>query len=212
MAGLLAAWLVRLLAGTLRVRLVDLEALAPVWKGDRPLIWAVWHGRILMVPWASLWLRRRLGARRISVLTSRSRDGDLVARWVERFDLGTVRGSTSRGGAASLRRLCAALRAGEDVAVVPDGPRGPRGRLQAGVVALAALSGASVVPLGVGARPAWRLGTWDEFLIPLPFARCAVVVGEPVSVGRDADREEARVSLERALGEATAAADRLVSA
>src|SRR5438445_8383713 len=86
-------------------------------------------------------------------------------------------------------------------------------RLRAeGVEMLAAITGAPVVPLGFAARPAWRLATWDEFQIPSPFARAALVFGAMTSIARDADRERARKEIERGLDEATAAADRLVSA
>jgi len=144
----LAATAVRALGATLRISDQGVEALEPLWAARRPLIYAVWHGRILMVPWLNVQLRRTHGARLARVLASRSRDGEMVARWVQRFGLAVVRGSSSRGGAAALRALAAAVQAGEDVAVVPDGPRGPAERLQPGVVALAALTGAPIVPFG----------------------------------------------------------------
>jgi lysophospholipid acyltransferase (LPLAT)-like uncharacterized protein len=208
----LAAAAVRALGATLRLTESGLAAVEPLWAARRPLIYAVWHGRILMVPWLNARLSRTHGARRARVLASRSRDGELVARWVARFGLPVVRGSSSRGGTQALRALAGAVRAGEDVAVVPDGPRGPRERLQGGLVLLAATTGAPVVPLGFAARPARRLASWDRFLIPCPFARAAVVFGKAVSVARDADRETARAGLEAALREATETADRLVGA
>lgn len=206
-----AAGAVGVLGATLRIAVVGVDPVVPLWRAERALIYAAWHGRILMVPWLNAWLRRTRGARPARVLASRSRDGELVARYVGWFGLDVVRGSSSRGGAAALRALAAAVRAGHDVAVIPDGPRGPRCQLQPGVVALAALSGAPVLPLAFAARPARRLRTWDEFLIPAPFARCAVVFGAPVAVARDADREAARKEVERALLDVTATADRLVS-
>ena len=123
-----------------------------------------------------------------------------------------VRGSSSRGGAAAIRALVGTLGQGRDVAVVPDGPRGPCCRLQPGVVALAALTGVPVVPLALGARPARRLRSWDAFLIPAPFARCGAVFGAPVAVARAADRARAAKDLERGLLDVTAAADRLACA
>ncbi|HYS16362.1 MAG TPA: lysophospholipid acyltransferase family protein [Candidatus Binatia bacterium] len=206
-----AAALVRLLGTTLRLRAEGIDALAPSWTAARPLIYCVWHGRILMVPWLNARLRRTHGAREVSVLASRSRDGGIVGDYARRFGLDVVRGSSSRGGALALRALVTAVGAGRDVALVPDGPRGPRGRLGPGVVALAALTGAPVVPLGFAARPAWRLATWDEFQIPSPFARAALVFGAATAIPRDADRERARKEIERSLDEATAAAERLVS-
>ena len=208
----LAAALVRLLGATLRVRAEGVEALTPAWRDARPLIYCVWHGRILMVPWLNTRLHRSHGARAVSVLASRSRDGALVADYAQRFGLDVVRGSSSRGGVGALRALVAAVRAGRDVALAPDGPRGPRGQLCAGVVALAALTGAPVVPLGFAARPAWRLSTWDAFQIPSPFARAALVFGATTSIDRGADRERARKDIQRSLDDATAAADRLVGA
>jgi lysophospholipid acyltransferase (LPLAT)-like uncharacterized protein len=104
------------------------------------------------------------------------------------------------------------VHAGQDVAVVPDGPRGPACRAQAGIVSLAATTGAPIVPGGVAARPARRLASWDRFLVPAPFARCAIVFGTTLRVGRRDDREAVRAAVERALQEATDRADRLVAA
>ncbi len=211
LASTLTAVIVTSLGTTLRIRVVGVERLAPLWSARRPLIYAVWHGRMVMMPWLNAWLRRTRGARRVVVLASRSRDGEIVSRYVARFGLTTVRGSSSRGGAGALRQLMAAVHAGEDIAVVPDGPRGPRCQLQPGVVALAALTGAPIVPLAFAARPARRLRSWDEQVIPFPFARSAVVFGEPRSVPRDADRARAAKDVERALNDTTADADRLVA-
>ena len=208
----LAATAVRVLGRTLRLTVIGLDALLPAWRERRPVIYALWHGRLLMVPWIGTRFAGERGTRGIRVLASRSRDGEMLARFVRRFGLEAVRGSSSRGGAAAVRALAAALRAGDDVVVAPDGPRGPRQRVQSGLPALAALTGVPVVPLGFAARPARRLASWDAFMIPAPFARCALVVGEAVSVDRHDDREEARGRLERALESATAAADRAVSA
>ena len=207
-----AALAVRALGATLRLTEQGVESMQALWASRQPLIYAAWHGRILMVPWLNGHLGRTRGARAVRVLASRSRDGELVARWVARFGLSVVRGSSSRGGADALRALAAAVRAGQDVAVVPDGPRGPRECLQAGVVVLAAATGAPVVPLAFAAHPARRLASWDRFLVPLPFARAAVVFGAAATVARGADREQARADLERALRGVTETADRLVGA
>src|SRR5262249_56511792 len=109
----------------LRLRAAGVAARGRRGTAGRRLIYAVWHGRIVMMPWVNVWLRRTRGARRVAVLASRSRDGEIVSRYVARFGLATVRGSSSRGGAGALRQLVAAVRAGQDVALVPDGPRGP---------------------------------------------------------------------------------------
>jgi hypothetical protein len=190
----LGASALRMLAATLRVRREE-APVAPLWAARAPLIYAMWHGRLLLLPY----LYGHRGAR---VLTSRSRDGEIVARWVRRFGLDPVRGSSSRGGGEALRVLTRALQDRHEVVVVPDGPRGPREVLKPGVIALARLSGAPIVPLAVGASREWRLHSWDEFRIPQPFARCVVRFGEPIHVSRAVDRageEAARKEVEAVL-------------
>jgi lysophospholipid acyltransferase (LPLAT)-like uncharacterized protein len=190
----LGAIAVRALAATLHVRREE-ATVAALWAARAPVIYAVWHGRILLLPYL-------YGRRGIHALASRSRDGEMVARWIRRFGLEPVRGSSTRGGGEALRVLTRALRGGREVVVVPDGPRGPREVLKPGVIALARLSGAPIVPAAVGASREWRLRSWDEFRIPRPFARCVVRFGEPIHVGRGADRageEAARKDVEAAL-------------
>jgi len=184
----------RALARTLRVRREE-AAVAPLWAAGRPIIYVVWHGRGLLLP-------HLYGHRRCHVLASRSRDGELLSRWIRHFGLTPTRGSSSRGGSEALRRLVRVLRQGHEVVVVPDGPRGPREVLKAGVIALARLSGAPIVPVAVGASRRWQLHSWDEFSVPKPFARCVVRFGDPIHVpaGRDrAGQEAARKEVEAAL-------------
>jgi lysophospholipid acyltransferase (LPLAT)-like uncharacterized protein len=207
----LAAGAVRALGATLRMAVHGLEHVQPFWTSHRPVIYVVWHGRVLLMPWINAWLRRHHGGRSATVLVSLSRDGEMAARYARRFGLVVARGSSSRGGVAAVRVLAQTLREGGDVALVPDGPRGPQRRLQPGAVVLAGLTRAPIVPLACGARPARRLGSWDEMLVPAPFARCAVVFGAPLPISPDADRGVACKDVERALEETTAEADRLVA-
>jgi hypothetical protein len=201
---------VRVLARTLDLRILGEEHVASLWRSDPAIIYAIWHGQILLVPLLNERLRRTRGARPATVMTSRSRDGELLARFARCFGLGVVRGSTTRGGPAALRRLARRLRDGHDVALTPDGPRGPREVAQAGAVALAAVTGAPVVPLGFAAEPAWRLASWDRLEVPKPAARAALVFGAPLRVAVGADREVARKDLEGALREANLVASRAV--
>lgn len=203
----LGALAVRLLAFTLSIRR-DERVVTPLWRAGEPVIYAVWHGRILLLPLLYGWRRAR-------VLASRSRDGELVTRFVRRFGLEVVRGSSSRGGAQGLRLLARSLKQGRDVVVVPDGPKGPPETVKPGIVALARLSGAAIVPLSVGASSEWRLRSWDGFRIPRPFARCVARFGDPISVPRLADRaaeETARQEVEAALRALTSSVDREASA
>jgi lysophospholipid acyltransferase (LPLAT)-like uncharacterized protein len=192
---------------TLRRQEVNRPAIDALWAAGGPLVYAVWHGRMLLLPY---WYGR---VRRPYALASRSRDGEVVRRFVEGFGVRVVRGSSSRGGAIALRVLARLLRRERaEVVLVPDGPRGPREVAQPGAVLLAKLSGAPVIPVGVGFWPRTVLGTWDAFVLPHPFARAAVVWGEPIRVRPDADEgalDAARAHLERALRAATAEADRV---
>ena len=188
----LGAIALRALGATLRVRREE-AAVAPLWAARAPVIYAVWHGRLLLLPYL-------YGHRGSRVLASRSRDGELVARWIRRFGLEPVRGSSTRGGGEALRLLTRALRSGHEVVVVPDGPKGPREVLKPGVIALARLTGAPIVPMALGASREWRLRSWDEFRIPKPFARCVMRFGEPIYVARHpAGEEAARKDVEAAL-------------
>jgi lysophospholipid acyltransferase (LPLAT)-like uncharacterized protein len=192
------SWALRLLAATLRFRREE-KTVEPLWAAGAPLIYVVWHARLLLLPY----LYRRRGFR---ALVSRSEDGAMIADLVRRFGFVTVRGSSSRGGAEGLRSLARAIREGHSVVVVPDGPRGPREVLKAGVVVLARLTGAPVVPVALAASSAWRARSWDEFRIPKPFSRCVVRFGAPICVPPkgDAAREEiARKEIEAALNAVT---------
>ncbi len=185
---------VRALALTLVITR-DERAVGPLWQAGTPVIYAVWHDRILLLPLL-------YATRRPRVLASRSQDGELVARYIARFGLEAVRGSSSRGGAEALRLLARSLKQGRDVVVVPDGPRGPAQVAKAGIVTLARVSGAAIVPVALGASSEWRLASWDGFRIPRPFARCVARFGDPIHVPRIADRraeESARAEVEAAL-------------
>jgi lysophospholipid acyltransferase (LPLAT)-like uncharacterized protein len=193
-APVLGAMTVRLLVSTLRIRREE-ATVSGLWRAGTPAIYAVWHGRFLLLPHLYGWRRAR-------VLASRSRDGELVTRFVGHFGLEVVRGSSSRGGAEALRLLARALGEGRDAVVVPDGPRGPRESVKPGIVALARLSGAPIVPMALGASAEWRLRSWDEFRIPRPFARCVLRFGDPIRVASNADRaaqETVRKEVEAAL-------------
>jgi len=194
---------VRALAWTLSVRR-DERAVEPLWQAGAPVIYAVWHGRILLLPVF-------YGRRPVRVLASRSRDGELVTRYVSRFGIRSVRGSSSRGGASAFRALARWLENGHEVLIVPDGPRGPAETVKPGIVSLARLSGAAIVPVAVGASSEWRTRSWDGFRIPRPFARCVIRFGDPIAVPRAANARTSdgvQAELEAALRAVCRAADR----
>jgi lysophospholipid acyltransferase (LPLAT)-like uncharacterized protein len=195
---------IRLLGRSLRFEEIGREHVDELWAHRAPVIYAVWHGQVLMLPY--FYGRRRP----VHVLASHSRDGELLSRFVERFGIGVVRGSSSRGGAVALRGLARVLRrGGTEVLVAPDGPRGPRHVVQPGVVSLAGFTAAPIVPMAVGASRGTVLGSWDRFVVPHPFARLCVAFGEPLYVPRQPGHqalETARRDLEGRLSAVTRAA------
>jgi lysophospholipid acyltransferase (LPLAT)-like uncharacterized protein len=172
LAGWVIATVMKLVGCTLRFRIDDRAGLLHGGGPSSPIIWLCWHNRIFMAPivqWR--FLRRRHG----SVITSASRDGDVLTEVCRRFGLDAVRGSSSRRKVAALRESLACLERGEDICITPDGPRGPRYHLQPGVVLLAQKSQALIFPIHIRPRRCWRLQSWDGFIIPKPFSRVDVV-------------------------------------
>jgi lysophospholipid acyltransferase (LPLAT)-like uncharacterized protein len=206
----LAYWTIRTLAWTMRFEEANLELVRALWEGKAPWIGAFWHGRLLMMPWA---YANKKG-RKLSFLVSSHRDGQIVARALERFGFRPILGSTRRGGAAALKEMVEAIQDGFDVAVVPDGPRGPRCRAEFGVIELARRTGNPVIPLSFNASKRKIFETWDRFLLPYPFSRGVFVWGEPIYVDPQGDRahvEEKRLLLEKRLNELTEEADQYFS-
>jgi len=166
-------------------------------------IYVVWHNRLaLCLVIYERYVRPNPGDRRLAAMVSASRDGALLSRILELFHVEPARGSSSRRGPQALRELVTWAEQGFDLALTPDGPRGPRYVVQEGVIAAAQLTGLAIVP--VTYRLGWkiRLKSWDGFLIPLPFSWCEVDFAEPLSVSRDTDaatRETLRQQLETTL-------------
>ena len=161
------------------------------------MIFCLWHNRLAI----SMVVHRRL-PRKLAALVSASKDGALLAAVLGRFGVEQVRGSSSRRGPQALLELTSCAQAGYDLAVTPDGPRGPRYVVQEGVIALAQLTGLPIIPVTCNTRRKLCLKSWDWFQIPLPFSRCELILNEPILVRREADqaeREERRRELQTSL-------------
>jgi tetraacyldisaccharide 4'-kinase len=197
---------VRAVCSTLRYRWHGLGRGLAARNPEGPVIYAFWHARFFPL----IYTHRR---RHVHVVVSRHRDGELVGRVIQGLGFGTVWGSTTRGGRDALYGSLRVLRSGADVAITPDGPRGPREVAQIGAVALARLSGRAIVPVATACRPEIALRSWDRYRLPLPFARCVVAYGPPLFIppttppgGLAAFRSE----LDRRLRALTLHADQLV--
>ena len=202
----LGAPLLRVLCATLRVEVIGADRLATIDRSGAPFILATWHGRIL----PSVWFWRRRG---MVVVISENFDGEWIARIVAKFGYGTVRGSSSRGGARALRQLLQAARHAPTAFTV-DGPRGPARVVQPGAVWLAGATGQPIVPFHAEAARRWTLRSWDRTQIPKPFSRVVMAVGEPLTVEPVADAralDAAGRSLELRLQDAERACRRAIS-
>ncbi len=193
---------IRALAATLRFRFDDRSGLFTGVPKEK-VIFAFWHNRLALS--AILYRRyvsRPAPGRRLAGLVSASRDGGLLAQIIGHFGVESVRGSSSRRGAQALMELTTWAERGHDLAISPDGPRGPCYAVQDGVISTAALTGLPIVPIAYHLNWKIRLKSWDRFQIPLPFARCDITVGPAIRVPRavtDAEREGLRRQLETEL-------------
>lgn len=203
-ASLIASLLIRCLGITWRIEWRGMEHLAAARASARRVVYAFWHGRLVVLSWTHR-------GRGIQVLASDHYDGDLMGRTIERLGFGHLKGSTTRGGSRALRDLRRALQRGADIGLTVDGPRGPRGTVAQGAIELARLGGAAVVPITNAARRRRLVRSWDRLQIPAPFTRVVVAHGEPLIVpgGASADeREDLRALLERRLHRLTGDLDR----
>ena len=174
-ARAVAAPAMRLLAGSWRMSTQHEERWRPLYAARRPHLFLLWHEVLLPL----LWQHRRQG---IVIVVSENRDGQYLADFARVLGYRAVRGSSSKGAARALLGAVRELRAGHPVAFTPDGPRGPRRELKPGIVAAAQRGGGMIVPIHARADRAWRLDSWDRFLIPKPGARVTVTYGRPFEV------------------------------
>lgn len=183
LAGSLGHALASALLATVRFTTRQAEHFHRFAEQDEPVLFALWHGRLLPL---SYFHRHR----NIAAMISQSQDGEYIARIASGWGIDPVRGSSSRGGREALRQVTRRIRAGQSVAITPDGPRGPRQQLQPGVIAAAQLTGAPIIPLAAGCSSAWWPGGWDRFCVPRPFSRVTVLYGEPHYVPRKLDEHQ----------------------
>ncbi len=182
---------------------VDFERVRHIVESRR-FIAAIWHSRIL----APCYLYEGM---EVVTIASRSDDGEIIARILHRLGHEAVRGSTTHGGRQALAQLVRVVKGGKPAVITPDGPQGPRFRVQHGVIALARKTGLPVIPATYSAEAVKIFRSWDRFMLPRPFTRYRVIYGNPVYVPEDADAnlsEDCRQRVEDELNRITRAADR----
>jgi len=202
----LVAWLlwafIRLIAATLRYRVRDPHGFLER-KDISQAVYCAWHNRLaLCMKMYFTFSGERRSKAGIAGLVSASRDGAFLSAILQRFGVQPVRGSSSRRGAQALLELKTWAERGYDLAITPDGPRGPCHVVQEGVMAIAQLTGRPIIPFSFDADWKIRLKSWDRFQIPLPFSRCEMNAAKPIFVPRnatDAEREALRKQLEAEL-------------
>ena len=204
--ALAGAGILRTLFLSLRLRIEDRSGILDGLFRD-PAIICFLHNRILGITLAfdRTYPKHRGG---VTVLTSPSKDGDILAGVMANLGMGSVRGSSSRRGSTAIRELASLLESGIDLAITPDGPRGPKYSLGPGAVFLAQKTGIPIMPLHARYHSAIRLKTWDNFAIPLPFSRVDITMDPYLTVDPEAsDLESERLRLETLLREEAEKAD-----
>jgi lysophospholipid acyltransferase (LPLAT)-like uncharacterized protein len=193
--GFVGAWVVRLWIATLRYRYhpIGPHTIPPPKLGER-YIYAFWHENMLLPAY-------HCGTPHVWVLVSRHADGELIAAVCRSLGFRLIRGSTTRGSIEAVRQM---VRAGQTahLALTPDGPRGPRRHVQAGIIYLAAKTGLAIIAGGIGYQDPWRLRSWDRFILPKPWRRATVVTSAPIFIPPDLDKasvEHYRLFLEDTL-------------
>ena len=182
--SLFGSWIIRILGVTWRVRMIDAGPVDRLRHDGQPVALLLWHGQLLPL----LYVMR---FQSIATLISTHKDGELIAQIAKRLGCKLVRGSSSRGGDRALLGLVRTLKDGFTIAVTPDGPRGPYRSFAVGALVAAHRANAPVVAFGVHASRAWYLPSWDQFMIPKPFARLTIVFDTPMLIPGASTREAA---------------------
>lgn len=172
--------LIRVIGRSIRYEVKGWENFEAIEAGGKLPIYAFWHDRIF----ASTYFFRNRG---IAVITSQSKDGEYIARFIQRLGYGAVRGSSTRGGVGALVEMIKAMRRGTPTGFTVDGPKGPRYEAKSGAVLLAKKTGHPIMPFVVECERFWTVNSWDKLQIPKPFTRARLIIAEPIYISPDED-------------------------
>lgn len=162
---------------------------------EEPFVIASWHGDLLLQPFIYFKLRKKINAK---IIISEHFDGQLIARTVRYMNLDTIHGSTTRNGAKVLIAAMKALKNGSDIAITPDGPKGPRHEVADGIVVMAQKTNSKIIIFSCVPERYWQFKSWDRFTIPKPFSRLDFYASEPLDVS-DMTMEEAKALIKEKL-------------
>lgn len=168
---------------------------APDTLGDDNFIMACWHGELLLIPYAYLRYKKNPN---VKLFISEHFDGELIAKTLSFFGFGTIRGSTTRGGAKALIKAIKDVKDGSDIGITPDGPKGPRHEVQDGIIAIAQKTKKKIVLVEIKPTKYWQLNSWDKFVIPKPFGVVDYYISEPLDIS-ELEFEEARDLIKKGL-------------
>ena len=202
LAGLFIAQYVRLIWATGKWNYLGKEHPEPYWRQNKPVIACFWHGRLLMM------FKAWFGFHKLHMLISSHPDGEIIARTTQNFGFGWIAGSSTRGGRKALLNTIKTLKGGESSGVTPDGPRGPCYHASLGVIQMARLGGAAIMPMSYSSSRGVFMKSWDRFFLPLPFGRGVIMYGPMIEVANSPKSdEELRQELENSLKDLTQKAD-----
>ena len=175
----------------------------PYWKQNKPVVACFWHGRLLMM------FKSWSGQHKLHMLISSHPDGQIIARTTQHFGYGWIAGSSNKGGRKAVVKILKTLKGGESVGITPDGPRGPRYQVSLGVIQMARLGNAALLPISYSSKRGMFMKSWDRFFLPLPFSKGIFIYGPMIDVADSSKSdEELRQQLENSLKEITQKADR----
>ena len=173
------------LLGYLFLRLIYISSKKTfVFKGEmpnEPVIMAVWHGELALPPFYYAYVLRG-GKPKLHIMISEHKDGEYIARTMKYIGLNAVRGSSTRGGAKAMMQAIKKMREGSDLAITPDGPRGPRHEVADGIVAIAQKQECKIIALSIEASRFWQFRSWDKFYLPKPFSQITFYASEPFDI------------------------------
>lgn len=195
--------IINFISKTLEIEYINREILDEYVKNNRNFIFAFWHGRHFLLPHTHRHLK-------ISVMTSVSRDGELLTNILKKFGYRCVRGSSSKEGIKGLKAIVRDVKNGYSAAIAVDGPRGPLYKSKPGVIFLARITGLDIIPVSFSSYRAKIFNSWDKYMLPYPFTKAVMIYGKPLKIKRDDNIEEKTAELDEILIKLTEMADEAV--